>query len=839
MSYKQSEIIEPNFDGGVIESLHVKGGFRIVRTVSQLLSIKFLYRTLNDSEATIVFVREESAFYQLLNNPVSNTTLLSDWKRTNFGTGATNFKPVGTWDADNDDVVLTDVLAANRNGEFYFVTNAVPPRTVSYAGLFKDEAVIVADGNLIVSVGDSWAVITPTTTWDSIAKPQSIIDYVNGIVIAHNHEISQVNGLLAALASKFDSSFVADSSISFGSVPNSDIVDVEFLRTHYYTKSEVDSLIGFGGGGGGGPIDWTDGYSTYDLRYPLLSGSYANPSWISSLPFSKITSTPTTAGGYGITDVLLLSGGTLTGNLLFSAGANLDTVATGGSDVLNIGTANADIINIGSSTTVVNIQGSLIYQNVTNLEVKDKLIRLNKGGAAASGSSSGFEIEEGGSVTGWFTTTGSRNGFEFRAPSIGFSANLLLSSLTAARSFTLPDFTGTFLVSGGDNANNLILKADAGNALTIKSGLGGNRRILFDDTFAFGGSAHIDFTSIATSTGKLEIKTDYIDILLNSGNTQITLDDTDNITLTGGNNVNLVANGAAMYISGATDVSIASGAAIGLSASTDMNFLSNAASFNINQLFLYIAGTGTNGQVLTMIDNSTFEVGWTTPSGGGTIAGGTGSIDNALIRADGTGGSTIQSSPIIISDTGDIQLGTGSIVGPTRIFTVSGSDTDISYYFFAKGNGEYIWADQAFQRYLQWQPSSGSLFFGGTSTVNKIRAAFGNVSTPTGADMIVSGGDAYNVGNNNGGNLYLIGGALANAGKPGNVGFHTVAGSFGGGKNVMFIGDATDVPSTSISNGGVLSVDPTTHLPSWFTGTSKIPMTNPFSTQLKNSTLRL
>jgi len=35
-----------------------------------------------------------------------------------------------------------------------------------------------------------------------------------------------------------------------------------------------------------------------------LTGSYTNPSWLVSIPFSKLTSTPTTLSGYGITDAL-------------------------------------------------------------------------------------------------------------------------------------------------------------------------------------------------------------------------------------------------------------------------------------------------------------------------------------------------------------------------------------------------------------------------------------------------------------------------------------------------------------------------------------------------------
>lgn len=42
--------------------------------------------------------------------------------------------------------------------------------------------------------------------------------------------------------------------------------------------------------------------SDYSSYYPLLSGSYSNPSWITSLAWSKISGTPTTLAGYGITD---------------------------------------------------------------------------------------------------------------------------------------------------------------------------------------------------------------------------------------------------------------------------------------------------------------------------------------------------------------------------------------------------------------------------------------------------------------------------------------------------------------------------------------------------------
>lgn len=50
--------------------------------------------------------------------------------------------------------------------------------------------------------------------------------------------------------------------------------------------------------------------STAASTYVSLSGSYSNPTWITSLAWSKITGTPTTIAGYGITDPIVYTSGT-------------------------------------------------------------------------------------------------------------------------------------------------------------------------------------------------------------------------------------------------------------------------------------------------------------------------------------------------------------------------------------------------------------------------------------------------------------------------------------------------------------------------------------------------
>ncbi|HYH03627.1 MAG TPA: hypothetical protein VEC37_11030, partial [Bacillota bacterium] len=82
------------------------------------------------------------------------------------------------------------------------------------------------------------------------------------------------------------------------------------------------------------------------------SGSYSNPTWITALAWSKITGTPTTRAGYGITDaeaVLTFNNGltrninTVTNNLITGlAGGQTITGGTAASEVLTLrGTSHA------------------------------------------------------------------------------------------------------------------------------------------------------------------------------------------------------------------------------------------------------------------------------------------------------------------------------------------------------------------------------------------------------------------------------------------------------------------------------------------------------------------
>lgn len=212
-------------------------------------------------------------------------------------------------------------------------------------------------------------------------------------------------------------------------------------------------------------------------------------------------------------------GGNKTFSGLILADGGIDVTATGGTDTLSIGIANADVINIGRSGATINITGNTFYQNVTNLNVADKLITVNVGGSAGSASDSGLEIEENALITGWMKTNATRTAFRFKAPgtsgewllqptSAAFSGTLASAALTSGRTFTFPDATGNVVLdSATQTLTNKTIDAPS-NTLTN----------IADTNIASG--AAIDATKI--STGIVDnTEFDYLDGVTSSIQTQL------------------------------------------------------------------------------------------------------------------------------------------------------------------------------------------------------------------------------------------------------------------------------------------------------------------------------
>lgn len=95
-----------------------------------------------------------------------------------------------------------------------------------------------------------------------------------------------------------------------------------------------------------------------------------------------------------------------------------------------------------------------------------------------------------------------------------------------------------------------------------------------------------------------------------------------------------------------------------------------------------VLSPGTSGQVL-QTNGAGANPSWAT-AGGGSIGGSTGSTDNAMLRADGTGGATIQSSDISIDDA------TISTQANVTVANIHSGQTNSSLVLSPKGTGAFI-----------------------------------------------------------------------------------------------------------------------------------------------------
>ena len=198
-------------------------------------------------------------------------------------------------------------------------------------------------------------------------------------------------------------------------------------------------------------------------------------------------------------------------NLNLNPSGSVDTTSVG---TLAIGTANANIINIGNSGATVNIQGTTLYENVTQLQVKDPLITLNKGGGAGSASNSGIELEEAGAITGFAETSADRLSWTFKAPStagialitpgvsgitlnqsshnpvtLGTPSGLSLSNQVLSLAVATSTVTGALLSTDWSTFNS---KQPAGNYLTALTG---------DGTATGPGSSLLILSTVNTTPG--------------------------------------------------------------------------------------------------------------------------------------------------------------------------------------------------------------------------------------------------------------------------------------------------------------------------------------------------
>jgi hypothetical protein len=103
--------------------------------------------------------------------------------------------------------------------------------------------------------------------------------------------------------------------------------------------------------------------------------------------------------------------------IIYGLSGYLNAIRPKDSQILHIGDINTNKINIGNANCVIDILGSTTYYDVTQLQVKDPLLTVNKGGTSTtSASGCGLEIEESSAITGYVKTSTERDSWLFKAP---------------------------------------------------------------------------------------------------------------------------------------------------------------------------------------------------------------------------------------------------------------------------------------------------------------------------------------------------------------------------------------------------------------------------------------
>ena len=134
----------------------------------------------------------------------------------------------------------------------------------------------------------------------------------------------------------------------------------------------------------------------------------------------------------------------------------------------------------------LDVNGTVTTIDTVNLQVTDKLITLNRQGAALSGGGAGIEIEEDASITGYFKTSADREQWCLKTPAVDWQVCFDLDKLTADRVLHVPDSSGTLVTqpTAPTGVANQLTWWLNGSTITAETGVGENS-LTWDDSNNF------------------------------------------------------------------------------------------------------------------------------------------------------------------------------------------------------------------------------------------------------------------------------------------------------------------------------------------------------------------
>lgn len=223
--------------------------------------------------------------------------------------------------------------------------------------------------------------------------------------------------------------------------------------------------------------------------------------------------------------------------------------------------------------------------------------------------------------------------------------------------------------------------------------------------------------------------------------------------------------------------------------------------------------TPVNGMIHYNSTSDTFRFrqngAWVGLGGGGGSPGG---AVNELQENDGAGG--FAGTKVFSNANGDLTFGDSGLSGAVRTLLAAGSAADVGIDITPKGAGSIKIAfgtgyldlvHSASGNEILIQPNSQSIVGLKTNSGGvfmKIQAAAGVASDTFGEDLKLGAGDAYNVGNTDGGHTYLYAGIKNGSGKDGNIGLHSSSVSnWQSMEKGIFINAVTTMPTGNPTGG--------------------------------------
>ena len=153
------------------------------------------------------------------------------------------------------------------------------------------------------------------------------------------------------------------------------------------------------------------------------------------------------------------------GNLISAA----DFVLTEGNQLINGDKHFADNVIVDGDLTV---NGDLTYINSVNLNVTDKFITLNKGGADNSSNGAGIGIEENNVIVASITVNDNLNGWLFKAPDVNYYGNFDFSLLTENHYYQWPDVSGIVAVMSATGTPGQVTWINSSFQIETENGVG-------------------------------------------------------------------------------------------------------------------------------------------------------------------------------------------------------------------------------------------------------------------------------------------------------------------------------------------------------------------------------